>query len=543
MSWAKQITSLIKQTGIRENAIQGDLNRFKHKAEPLFIGLLGVIKRPDNPFRHENAVVKLLQAALKDKSAFLRDIDITNCKVKCTDWTRIQSLQEEVEIELTEQNDECLYPIPDWVNEDNKPLYRVGMFLRSCLIGHVDWTSLNHLDRSYSGYRGVKTSFLKRQLGMTHAPTALQGEAAAMTGWLTGLLFHLLQWPGAKTANGNYLWPSQWDLTSLKKLIDERIEFQRTCYCELSDMPGYIERIQLDWDKTKKTLKVVMVQSLLPINTDFASRGFKLETSLYRARHRRHIAAVAELLLHKVVSQNSIFDEPEKRKSDIDLIVWPELSIHKDDIDILERLSDKTGAIIYAGLVFLDIPGHPGPINTAIWIVPKKDGDGRQFMFRFQGKQNMMKDEIGHVKSWRPYQLILELIHPAFPDEPGFMLTGSICYDATDISLSADLRDKSNAYIVCALNKDVNTFDTMIDALHYHMFQPVVLVNTGAYGGSCAKAPYRDPHLRLISHCHGNNQVSISTFEMNMFDFRRDSVGKSMQSGNQIKTQPAGVRK
>ncbi|MCU8106169.1 hypothetical protein L5M38_16730 [Shewanella sp. SM101] len=155
----------------------------------------------------------------------------------------------------------------------------------------------------------------------------------------------------------------------------------------------------------------------------------------------------------------------------------------------------------------------------------------------------MMKDEIGHVKSWRPYQLILELIHPAFPDEPGFMLTGSICYDATDISLSADLRDKSNAYIVCALNKDVNTFDTMIDALHYHMFQPVVLVNTGAYGGSCAKAPYRDPHLRLISHCHGNNQVSISTFEMNMFDFRRDSVGKSMQSGNQIKTQPAGVRK
>ncbi|MCU7984492.1 hypothetical protein [Shewanella sp. SW24] len=140
MSWAKQITSLIKQTGIRENAIQGDLNRFKHKAEPLFIGLLGVIKRPDNPFRHENAVVKLLQAALKDKSAFLRDIDITNCKVKCTDWTRIQSLQEEVEIELTEQNDECLYPIPDWVNEDNKPLYRVGMFLRSCLIGHVDWT-------------------------------------------------------------------------------------------------------------------------------------------------------------------------------------------------------------------------------------------------------------------------------------------------------------------------------------------------------------------------------------------------------------------
>lgn len=543
MSWAKEITLLIKQTGIMENVIQGDLNRFKNKADPTFISLLGMIKRPNNPFRHENAVLKLLQVALKDESAFLSDIDITNCKVKCSDWSRVQSLQEEVEIELAEQEGECLYPIPDWINEENKQLYRVGMFLRSCLIGHVDWTSLNHLDRSYTGYRGVKTSFLKRQLGMTHAPTALQGEAAAMTGWLTGLLFHLLKWPGAKTANGNYQWPSQWDLVSLKKIIDERIEYQRACYCVASDMPGYVERIHLGWDDTKKSLKVVMVQSLLPINTDFISHGFKLETSQYRARHRRHVAAVAELLLYKVVSQNSIFDEPEKRKPDIDLIVWPELSIHKDDIDILERLSDKTGAIIYAGLVFLDMPGHLEPINTAIWIVPRKDGDGRQFMFRFQGKKNMMKDEVGHVTSWRPYQLMLELVHPAFPDKPGFMLTGSICYDATDISLSADLRDKSNAYIVCALNKDVNTFDSMIDALHYHMFQPVILVNTGAYGGTCAKAPYRDPHLRLLSHSHGNNQVSISTFEMNIFDFRRDSVGELMKSGSQIKAQPAGIRR
>lgn len=254
MSWAKEITLLIKQTGIMENVIQGDLNRFKNKADPTFISLLGMIKRPNNPFRHENAVLKLLQVALKDESAFLSDIDITNCKVKCSDWSRVQSLQEEVEIELAEQEGECLYPIPDWINEENKPLYRVGMFLRSCLIGHVDWTSLNHLDRSYIGYRGVKTSFLKRQLGMTHAPTALQGEAAAMTGWLTGLLFHLLKWPGAKTANGNYQWPSQWDLVSLKKLIDERIEYQRACYCVASDMPGYVERIHLGWDQGGSTL-------------------------------------------------------------------------------------------------------------------------------------------------------------------------------------------------------------------------------------------------------------------------------------------------
>lgn len=149
-------------------------------------------------------------------------------------------------------------------------------------------------------------------------------------------------------------------------------------------------------------------------------------------------------------------------------------------MDILIDLSRKSHAIIYAGLVFIEQEGVQGPNNCAVWIVPPKANTNQKELIRFQGKQNMMYAEKGHIQSWRPYQLMLELKHPRFPNDTGFILTGSICYDATDISLSADLRDKSNAYVVCALNRDVNTFDTMIDALHYHMFQPVVLVNSGS---------------------------------------------------------------
>jgi hypothetical protein len=145
------------------------------------------------------------------------------------------------------------------------------------------------------------------------------------------------------------------------------------------------------------------------------------------------------------------------------------------------------------------------------------------------------------IKPWRPYQLMLELKHPKFKDKPGFKLTGAICFDATDIALSVDLRDKSNALLVPALNRDVNSFDNMVEALHYHMYQPVVLVNTGVFGGSYAMAPYDKPYKRLIAHSTGNNQVAINTFEMNMFDFRRDNVGKSMLSGNEPKTPPAGI--
>jgi hypothetical protein len=257
--------------------------------------------------------------------------------------------------------------------------------------------------------------------------------------------------------------------------------------------------------------------------------------------HRRHVAEVADLVVKHTLAQKTTQRTHGEKIENIDLIVWPELAVHSDDLDVLIALSRKTNAIIYSGLTFIEQPGIKGPNNCAVWIVPPKSNSSQKEMIRLQGKHNMMEDEKGRVEPWRPYQLMLELVHPQFTDKKGFVLTGSICYDATDIALSADLRDKSNAYLVAALNRDVNTFDSMVEALHYHMYQHVVLVNSGEFGGSYAKAPYKEPFNRLIAHVHGNDQVAISTFEMNMFDFRRDNVGKSMQSGLDKKTAPAGI--
>lgn len=36
----------------------------------------------------------------------------------------------------------------------------------------------------------------------------------------------------------------------------------------------------------------------------------------------------------------------------------------------------------------------------------------------------------------------------------GFRIAGTICYDATDLRLAADLRDVSDLFVIAALNKD-----------------------------------------------------------------------------------------
>jgi len=78
----------------------------------------------------------------------------------------------------------------------------------------------------------------------------------------------------------------------------------------------------------------------------------------------------------------------------------------------------------------------------------------------------------------------------------------------------------------------VGTFDIMAAALHYHMFQHVIVANCGQFGGSTGQAPFSDRHIRTIFHAHGNEQVSISFFEVDVNTYR---------NGNPpLKTPPAG---
>ena len=93
-------------------------------------------------------------------------------------------------------------------------------------------------------------------------------------------------------------------------------------------------------------------------------------------------------------------------------------------------------------------------------------------------------------------------------------LTASVCYDATDLSMAADLRNQSDVFAILALNKDVKTFDQMALALNYDMFQLVIVANNGQYGGSNAYWPSNDVVKRQIFHLHGQSQATVAFLEI-----------------------------
>lgn len=499
--------------------------------------------RPDNPFANEMMAIKLMQALIvKHKAQPLelagKQIDLATTRVQfergyseIPKYLHFDALLEITQLKTQQPLGKDFLEATEALSVEQLALRKIAFVIRAALASSKDTTGFGVNYSPKAGYRGLKSTQAKRQIGLYTTPESLAGEGAQTSGWLTTLLTKLLRWPGIRANEQGYSWPEILGLSDVGKLLEERLSQLKASYCQLSQMPTLHELISPQWEANKADLNVVMVQSKLPKQADF-SGDLYLNNPQYRSKHRRHIASVAELTVQHIKTE----------QMQADLIVWPELAVHQDDIDVLKQLAQKTHAIIFAGLSF--IPNANGqPINTAIWLVPPKhNGNSSNLIMRFQGKQHMTAgEEKLNVLSWRPYQLMLELRHTQYPQKEGFKLTGAICYDATDIKLSADLADKSNAFIVSALNKDVNTFDSMVEALHYHMYQPVVLVNTGEFGGSYAMAPYKEHHDKHIAHNTGKNQVAISNFKINMFDFRRDEVGSGVKSGLKIKSQPAGI--
>jgi hypothetical protein len=107
--------------------------------------------------------------------------------------------------------------------------------------------------------------------------------------------------------------------------------------------------------------------------------------------------------------------------------------------------------------------------------------------------------------------------------------------------------DRTDAYIVAALNKDVGTFNSMAQALHYHMFQHVIVANCGQYRGSVVQAPFKESFDRTVLHHHGHEQAIVSFFELDLKTYRTKAAKSNSQapkkrisSGKELKTPPAG---
>lgn len=503
----------------------------------------------DNLFAQENGLLVLAQALLRSPDIQKRlseGLDASQITLRCKEWEQIHSIPtatDFMKVELAPPSGarSPLYETPIWVADDKAWLYGLGRVLRAALTGEFDFTSRRYLVTEEVGrYFGLRSTWYKRRFGMLNSGTGLLDEPTPISPWLSGLLSTLLQWPGVEfrandaAAAGNANTPEE-----LLALIEQRAAEQRALYGSRSRTPMYvIPASGDDASLSDRPLRVAIVQPLRPRRDDFDAKDPTHWTKGMLAEHRRHLAAVcrlAEQQLRTWASARSNVGTDEGPL--VDIVLFPELSVHPEHIGLLRRLSDKLKANVFSGLTFVHSDKVGGPINQGIWLIRSETAEhGRSIQYVWQGKLHPMKLERAMgIKPYRPHVTLVEL--PIGTKSPT-RIAAAICYDATDLDLVADLRTKSDVFLVAALNQDVQTFDNMVAALHFHMYQPVILANSGEFGGSTAQVPL-PKHERLVAHVHGSNQIAVSVFEVDPAPFKSTTTPKAAK---ELKAPPAGYK-
>ncbi len=277
-------------------------------------------------------------------------------------------------------------------------------------------------------------------------------------------------------------------------------------------------------------IAVVQALPLVDVKTLHCRNSTKV-----RSCQNRHLSDILMVLLKTLAMKRHI----DPKQKHLNIIVFPELCVHPLDARILKDFANKFNCIVFFGESYNVHPYVPQKIiNCGRWVIPQKGMNGNPFasyIELIQGKMHPAKVELtslaNQIVGFRPVQW---LINGRLGGRKLWTLTASICYDATDIKLAADLRDLVDGYLVSALNQDIGTFDAMAESLRYRMYNHTVIVNTANYGGSTIQAPYHKDYNRVLLHLHGNEQPMVAIVTMKLSDFANPG------GGDNVKYPPAG---
>ena len=477
---------------------------------------------PASPLRNELSILRFAVAFLKEIRfrEELQDVIITPGRVKLRleddgDIAKVSKVEVSVSQPLSTS---ALYQPPRWCEPDDRWRFQLGFLLRFILTRQPDFTAFvgpEYWKVHHATYRPVRSHWHQRIYGLYNGQSAFGDDWLPITDWMERFLLTLLRWPGCRTP-ADFEWVKEGISKSVRNIKDriQCLEEQRGAATQTLMMPMFAE-----WPTERlgtRSLRGCVVQTVVPQDKDFDNYDITFSQPEIRRKHRNHLSAALEAV-KKMLHLRKTHLEDDGR---LDWLILPELAVHPKDVKThLIPFAQKFKSIILAGLTYQKILDDRQPVNSALWILPRQpEEQGLQILTRRQGKFHIAPNEKKYdVDGFRPCQWLI-----GYPwcetDKRPLWLSAAVCYDATDLNLAADLRYLSDVFAIPSFNKDVGTFDQMANALNYHMFQHVIVVNNGLYGGSNAYWPVHDKFKRQIFHLHGQPQASIAFFEIEDID-------------------------
>jgi hypothetical protein len=317
-----------------------------------WLPLATVLTHPSEPFSQENALLELarsLGAILLGGLPNPEALTPLTVELRSSDWTKLNNphlKSLEGRYRPSRIPTDPRYSTPAWVEESQRWMYAIGRLLRAAATGEFDFTARHWALREVTGwYFGIKSTWHKRRMGMVHSSKALAGASGAITPWFSELLLRLLRWPGISDGRG--LVPEFDSVSSAAefvRMIEVRQTYQRKVYGISSVLPLYVYPVDWPLNGDSRSLRVVLVQGLMPGTASFNDGLAEIDSPKFRAQHRNHTAALLSLAYKKIQTRDSVLGV--RAKPSVDLVVLPEYCVHVDDQDLMRAFSDATGSML-----------------------------------------------------------------------------------------------------------------------------------------------------------------------------------------------------
>ncbi|WP_395515540.1 RNA-directed DNA polymerase [Pseudorhizobium flavum] len=470
--------------------------------------------------RHEVGVISLL-AALAAKRAVgglpsvITPHSLEVLTARSAGHDRIKEVRFVSATSVSDGPVELLYRPPAWCTPEERWRFQFGYLARFLLTGLIDFTQVPRPSwrEKHPVYRPVRSHWYQRTYGLHSGLEGFGDDWLPISEDTENLLYSLLAWPGCRERYDNgWLQLSPGGFASA---MSRRLREARKCIGTGTQTLMLKVSAPLFNDPENRPLKGCVVQTVTPHEFDVAD--LTKSDIVTRKKHRKHLTS-ALAAVEKMLDLRATHENVQKR---LDWLILPELAVHPEDVDLyLVPFARRHKAMVLTGVTYQHVVAGLPAVNSAMWILPQiVPGRGLQMKKRRQGKANLAAAEkdweaLGLVRKFRPCQWLVGYEWDRNPNQRPLWLSAAVCYDSTDLGLAADLRKLSDVFAIPALNKDVGTFDQMAVALHYHMYQMVIIANNGRYGGSNAHLPKKEHYVKQMFHTHGQPQASISFFEI-----------------------------
>ena len=287
-------------------------------------------------------------------------------------------------------------------------------------------------------YRPPENHWHLRRYGFYNAQQAFGDDWLPISDWLENLLMALLRWPGCRP--GPLAGPIQTGIEETVEAIRERVSFLETLQGGRTGL--LILPMAHNRHEGRSPIHACVAQTVIPGTEDFRDHRCDptLGDSTIRGDHRRHLAATLMAVRRMVEARASHF----RQRPRLDWLILPELAVHPDDVQThLVPFARAHKSLILTGVTYQELRPGDVPVNSALWLMPEYDPEyGSHMRIRRQGKGQLAPEEEKlNVNGFRPCQWLINF--PCKDADRCVRLTASLCYDATDLRLASDLRDKS----------------------------------------------------------------------------------------------------